>query len=129
MCGDRIGFYPKKNRREFMAFLAGHDVYLSAALSDSSPVSLLEAMGLGLIPVAADIPGVREWLNPESGFTFDQNNADSLRRTIAKVIEGTDSFEQMRRGNIARVQKEAIFESNIAETIGIMRNLAGKGTA
>jgi glycosyltransferase involved in cell wall biosynthesis len=129
MCGDRVQFYPKKTRREFMAFLAGHDLYLSGALSDSSPVSLLEAMGLGLIPVAADIPGVREWLNPESGFTYDTNNEDSLRRIIVKVIEKCNSFDRMKTSNIARVQKEAIFENNIAGTIDVMRDLAGKGPA
>lgn len=123
-CGDRVRYYSKMSRRDFLTFLAGHDVYLSGAVSDSSPVSLMESLALGLIPVAADIPGVREWLNDESGFLFDINNADRLRQTMAGVIESIGSLGSMRRTNMARVQKEAVFEKNMAETIDIMRELA-----
>jgi len=128
-CGGRVKFYPKKSRREFMTFLAGHDVYLSGALSDSSPVSLLEAMGLGLIPVAANIPGVREWLTIEGGFAFEPGHEEDLRRVIRGVIEKAAGLEQMRRKNIARVQAEAVFEDNMAETISIMRELAAERPA
>ncbi len=126
-CGDKVKLYPKMPRRAFTAFLARHDVYLSGAVSDSSPVSLLEAMGLGLIPVVADVPGVRQWLTSESGFAFALEDADDLRKTMTRLVDAGDSLEQMRKNNIDRVRKEAIFEDNIAETIDVMRQLAGKG--
>lgn len=112
-------------RDAFLRFLAGFDVYLSSALSDSSPASLIEAMGLGLIPVAADIPGVREWLHEGTGFTFENFSAESLRNTIRQVIERDDDHAAMRRRNFEKVKSEAVFENNITATIAIMRQLAG----
>ena len=81
-------------------------------------------MALGLIPVAADIPGVREWLRPDSGYLFDRSDGDSLRGLITKFIERDDDHGMMRKGNLERVQAEAIFEDNVAETIKLMRDIA-----
>lgn len=118
-----LNFYQKMTRRDYLKFAAEHDVYLSAARSDSSPVSLLEAMGLGLIPVAGDIPGVREWLDSDAGFLFDLTSESSLHEAITKLLAGGSDFDAMRRRNLERIEKKAIFEDNVAETITIMQEL------
>jgi len=127
LCNDRVKYYPKMRRADYLAFLAGQDVYLSGAISDSSPVSLIEAAGLGLIPIAAAIPGVQEWMSPESGFLFDVSKADSLRMIVAEVIDRFAGLGEMRKRNLAQVKAEAVFEKNITETIQVMRELAGGG--
>ncbi len=124
--GDRLKFYPKLPRSEYLAYASEHDIFLSAALSDSSPASLLEAMGLGLIPVVGDIPGVREWMTPQSGYLFDLEDETSLTETISTLIESEADHDLMRRTNRERIEQEAVFEDNIAETIEIMRDL-GRG--
>ena len=127
VCGSLVGrgveLYERTPRRGFMPYVASHDVYLSASRSDSSPASLIEAMALGLIPVAADITGVREWLSDDNGFLFRQDDEAALRARIKSLIESGDTCERMRRRNLERVKNEALFEDNIAETIGIMRDL------
>lgn len=129
LVGDRLKFYSKQSRDRYLSLAAGHDVYLSAAQSDSSPASLLEAMGLGLIPIAGDIPGVREWLTPNSGYLFDPSSERSLYEIIAQIIESGDDHTLMRRSNRERIEQRAVFEDNIAETIGIMRKLvAGRSS-
>lgn len=119
-----LNFYQKMTRRDYLKFAAQHDVYLSAARSDSSPVSLLEAMGLGLIPVAGDIPGVREWLDSDTGFLFDLTKEASLHETITRLLAGDSDLDSMLRHNLERIEKKAIFEDNVAETITVMRELA-----
>jgi glycosyltransferase involved in cell wall biosynthesis len=103
--------------------MASHDVYLSSAVSDSSPATLIEAMGLGLIPICGDIPGIREWLQEDRGYVFDLYSADQLRNRIAALIDSGDAHGEMRERNLARVKESAIFEDNIAQTIAIMREL------
>ena len=104
--------------------MAQHDVYLSSALSDSSPASLIEAMGLGLLPIAADIPGVREWLcDNQNGYLYEPYNAQALHNIIEQLVTAGDPKEAWRQQNIARVEKEAIFENTIAETIELMQQL------
>ncbi|UCG63081.1 MAG: glycosyltransferase [Candidatus Zixiibacteriota bacterium] len=125
LSGDGVNLYSKLPRAEFLAYLAEHDVYLSASRSDSSPASMIESMALGLIPVAADVEGVREWLTDESGFVFEQDNREELRSVIARIIDDGDTLEGMRRSNFRRVNEEAIFEENVARQVEVMKELAG----
>jgi glycosyltransferase involved in cell wall biosynthesis len=124
--GDRLHFYEKLPRAEFLRFMAMHDIYLSGAISDSSPASLIEAMALGLIPVTADIAGVREWLSPDSGFVFQQYNRQALHDTIGNIMESNDPLIRMRIQNLERVKREAVFENNIGDTIAVMRALIAR---
>jgi glycosyltransferase involved in cell wall biosynthesis len=80
-------------------------------------------MGLGLIPVVGDIPGVREWVTPQAGYLFDLKRQDDLSEIIAHLIEHDADHDLMRRGNRERIEQKAVFEDNIAETISIMRGL------
>ncbi len=123
----RIHFYDKMPRTRFLSFMATHDVYLSASRSDSSPASLIEAMALGLIPVAADIPGVREWLTPDTGFLYQEDNEEELRALIKRLLGSSRQYSALRQKNYARVTKEAIFEHNVAKQIELMEELAHRG--
>jgi glycosyltransferase involved in cell wall biosynthesis len=121
-----ITLYERIDRASFLRMMADHDVYLSAARFDSSPVSLIEAMALGLIPVAADIPGVQEWLNPQAGFLYPPDSTESLRSIINTLLSSGDDFEDMRQANLAKVKAEALFEDNVGRTIAIMKEVALK---
>lgn len=120
----RVHLYPRMSRDRFMQFMASHDVYLSSAISDSSPASMIEAMGLGLLPVAADIPGIHEWLTSDNGYLYERYNAQTLRTIIAELIIGrNDPKVEWRRANLDRVRREAVFEQNVATAAGVMRDL------
>ena len=127
LVGHGVEFYDKRSRDDYLSLLAEHDVYLSASFSDSSPVSMIEAMGLGLIPVVGDIPGVREWITSETGFRFDLNDGPSLRKAVEDILEGRRDLSAMRRRNIDRVERDAIFEDNISRMIQLMRGLTRPG--
>ena len=124
LVGEKIKVYPQMSRGEYLRFISGFDVYLSSALSDSSPASMIEAMGLGLVPIAADIPGVREWLNGDSGFLYELHNEEQLRGIIAGLLENHDGLAEMRQANLEKVKTQALYEDNVAATIALMRGLA-----
>jgi len=44
------------------ALLRDHQIYVSTSLSDTTSVSMLEAMACGLFPIVSDIPANREWI-------------------------------------------------------------------
>jgi glycosyltransferase involved in cell wall biosynthesis len=125
---DHVYYYERLPRDQFMMVFSQHDVYVSAASSDSSPASLIEACGIGLVPVCADIPGVREWIYDESGFTFEPGNEESLRQSIARLLESTDHLTPLRTRNLERVKREAVFENNVADTISAFGSVAGRSS-
>ena len=121
-----VTLYEKLPRESYLKFASRFDLCLSASRSDSSPASLIEAMALGLIPVAAKIRGVKEWLTPETGYLFEQDNAEQLLGTIEKLVSSGDPHTSLRQKNLERVKQEAVFEKNIADQIKIMYQLTGR---
>jgi glycosyltransferase involved in cell wall biosynthesis len=126
LVGDSLRFYEPLNRPDFLKLMAEHDVYLSAAISDSSPVSLIEAIALGLIPIAANIAGVREWLSRKHGYPYDLYDAAALQKVVGDIVQGRDDHTEMRERNLELVKRRGIFEDNMAETVGLMRSLAAE---
>ncbi len=122
--GLGVELYDRLPRARFLKMMSEHDVYLSASRSDSSPASLIEAMALGLFPVVAEIPGVREWLSNENGKFFTQDSEDGLLEAVSSLIDAEHEFTQIRQMNLERVKQTAIFENNVARQIEIMREVA-----
>lgn len=121
-----VSFYSKLERDLFIKFLAGHDLYLSASISDSSPVSLIEAMAIGLIPVVSDLPGVKEWADEGSAYLFALDSPDALGDAVKKVILDRANHSQLRQKNCERVRQAGIFENNVQARINLMKQLIGK---
>lgn len=122
-----IDYYRFMPRGDYIEFLSGFDVYLSASLLDSSPASLIDAMAAGLFPVVADIPGVREWMDPDSGILFEQNNPASLQKSFVRLLSRDVNTVEILAANHAKVRKNGLFSQNIKKTIGIMAGLCNRG--
>jgi glycosyltransferase involved in cell wall biosynthesis len=118
-----VNLYKKCERDPFLKMMSEHDVYLSAALSDSSPVSLIESMALGLIPIAANIPGIQEWSQNDQALTFTKDRSAQLSTVIKNVTDSNSTYAQMRACNLELVKTKALFENNVAARINLMRQL------
>ncbi|MEP0827825.1 MAG: glycosyltransferase [bacterium] len=121
--GEAVRFYGRLSRKEFIPYYASFDIYLSASLSDSSPASLLEAMGIGLFPIAADIPGVREWVGETNGALFDPGDPASLQGAVEKLLNDSYPVEKILESNHRMAMSKARFSENIATTIKVMERI------
>jgi glycosyltransferase involved in cell wall biosynthesis len=88
--------------------------YVSTSRSDSTSISLLEAMASGATPVVSDIPGNREWLTPESGKFFPVGDARSLSAALIDVLGDAGFRRAARVTNRARVEHEGDWAANVA---------------
>jgi len=90
------------------------DIYVSTSLSDSTSVSLLEAMNFGLIPVVTDIPGNREWIGDrKNGFLFPTSNHRALAEKIIYLINEFALWPDFREKNEAIIGSRAVWEDNM----------------
>lgn len=62
MGGGATTFVGAVDHERMPVLLRENHLYVSTALSDTTSVSLLEAMACGLFPVVTDIPANREWI-------------------------------------------------------------------
>ena len=63
--------------------MASNWLYISAASSDGTSISLLEAMYFKSIPILIDLPANREWIqNNENGFIVQDIESDFFNRVL-----------------------------------------------
>jgi len=87
--------------KDMPAYLNSCDIYASTALSDGTPVSMLEAMACGLPCIMTNVGGVSEWIKDDlTGLLIQPKNPKKL---ADKIIElANNSEKRMMMGNNAR---------------------------
>lgn len=102
-----IRFLGHQSKTQIRNAMSDNWIYLSAASSDGSSVSLLEAMAAGMICVTTDFPSNHEWVEPSiSGFLFP--NGDS--KALASLIELISSLSIDEKIKIGKMAKDVILK-------------------
>ncbi|MFQ6032266.1 MAG: glycosyltransferase [Candidatus Zixiibacteriota bacterium] len=115
-------------RKDLIGCYKDSDIYVSTSLSDSTSVSLLEAMALGLIPIVTDIPGNREWIeDKKNGFLFPICDHHALTKQLIYTINEFTDWNDFRKKNISLIKKKAIWEDNMKAVEEEFLRLVGRG--
>jgi len=117
-----VGSIPNE---EVAEFLANSDIYVSTSLSDSTSVSLLEAMAAQLPVVVTDIEGNREWIkNGENGFVIPKSNPDLLAEKIDVLLGEEKTAEKFGVCNRKIVEEKANYDKEMAKVERIYERIA-----
>ena len=109
---DRVEFVGFLNKEEQENFYKKSQYYISVPTSDSTAVSLLEAMAFGCYPILSNIPANREWiLDGCNGSFFNGNMA--LPSVDIDIININQDI----------IKKRAIFSKNIQEFVKKVESL------
>jgi glycosyltransferase involved in cell wall biosynthesis len=110
-----VEFKGYMNREDLEELFQKADLYVSTSLSDSTSVSLLEAMASGLVPVVTDIPGNREWIEDrKNGFLFMPGDYQALADKVIWVINNFKDIEKLRAENQKLIREKALWEKSMA---------------
>jgi glycosyltransferase involved in cell wall biosynthesis len=111
---NKVDFRGVISREMLLRIYRESDIYVSTSKSDSTSVSLLEAMNFGSIPVVTDIPGNREWIEDgNNGFLFPTSDYKTLTERIIHLIDGSADYAGIREKNHSIIQKRAVWENNM----------------
>ena len=106
------GFITTNNLIEL---LLESDIYISIPSSDSTSVTLLEAMACGIIPVVSNIPANCEWIkNDDNGIIIDRIDADLLCKALLKASEDKLLKKRCMVKNPKIILHKAIWKNNMA---------------
>lgn len=105
--------------------LRDHDIFVSVALSDTTSVSLLEAMACGLFPIVSGIPANREWIEDgKNGLVVPPRDIDALARAIADAWRNPDLREAAKQKNAGLIEARADWYRNMSVADDLFRRLA-----
>ena len=75
-------------KEEWWQLAKNQDIFINTTHFDNTPVSVMEAMALGLVVVSTNVGGILYLLkNKESAFLVNDNDTKSMVKTIEKSIE------------------------------------------
>ena len=122
---ERFRFLGTLSPPELAGWLARAEVYVSAARSDSTSQSLLEAMAAGAMPVVSDIAGNREWvLEGEGARLFPPGDAAALARAMSATLADAAGREAARQRNAAVIAARGDWDGNLARIEALFDRLA-----
>jgi glycosyltransferase involved in cell wall biosynthesis len=106
------------------AFLRQADLYLAVTLSDSTSVSLLEAMACGALPIVSDLHANREWIEPGiNGLLVPPNDAQSLAEALVRAARSPALRQQAARHNAHLITERADWQKNMDQVEAAYRAL------
>ena len=109
---NNVNFKDFISLSEQISYYEKSQFYISIPASDSTSVSLIEAMAFGCIPVVSDIPANREWIvDGVNGIFYTDKTDFSVIRETLKIKKSI--FEKNR--NIVR--ERAIFPESVQKFV------------
>jgi glycosyltransferase involved in cell wall biosynthesis len=88
---DRLQFLGAVPYDKVPEVIAAHDVYFLCSDFEGLPLSLLESMGAGLVPVVSDLPsGISEVVNERNGIRVPITDEQGYVNAVLKLAEDRD---------------------------------------
>ncbi len=129
VAGDRITFHGMLPHAEMAQLLGRAAVYVSTSRSDSTSVSLLEAMAAGAFPVVTDIEANREWIDDGlNGFLVPLGDPVELARRIAAALADPALRARAAAENTRRIDARATWTRNMAAVESLFALLVARRT-
>ena len=109
-----VEFKGSVSENELLQCYQDADIYVSTSLSDSTSVSLLEAMASGLVPIVTNIPGNRGWIKDgENGFLFPAKDYECLSRRILDGVNDFGRYNSFAKRNADIIKRKALWRANM----------------
>jgi len=123
-----IVFVGDVDHQRMPALLRDHHLYVSTSLSDTTSVSLLEAMACGLFPIVSDIPANREWIEDGvNGCLVPVQQPMKLAMTIIDAWKDHSFRDRAVHANFELVRDKAEWNANMSAVRELFERLAGLG--
>lgn len=104
------------SRSELLDLLLSSNIYISIPTSDSTSVTLLEAMACGIMNIVSDIPANTEWIEDGvNGIILKGNQPEHIAKGIKNAIGDLELKQKCISLNRDIILKRAIWEDNMGQ--------------
>lgn len=111
--------------RDIRPILGQLDVFTLTTHSEGLPVSVLEAMSMGIPVVASNVGGIPELIEDgKTGVLIESNNSEKLSSAIIEILENPDKAKQMGAAAKEQVRRNFTIEKMIGQLTAVYLNLA-----
>jgi glycosyltransferase involved in cell wall biosynthesis len=109
-----IRFTNRLGRQDLADYLSASDIMVSVTFYDGLPISMLEGMAYGLIPIMSNHSPIQEWVSHGvNGYLFNPKDPVHIAETIIAALSNKEQFQKMRERNWALLEERADYYRNI----------------
>lgn len=108
-----IFFAEPNSTDEVYTILSKQDVFVFPTTFEGTPVSILECMANGVVPIVNDLPGgIRDIVNKNIGFRCSVNNTKEFVESISTINSNRDLLTKMQQNCFALAHTDYNVELN-----------------
>ena len=109
-----ICFTNKLNRQDLADYLSASDIMVSVTIYDGLPISMLEGIAYGTIPIMSNHSSMHDWITDTyNGYFIDPKDPKNIAQVVVKALENKDKFEGMRKRNWDLLRERANYHKNM----------------
>lgn len=110
---EKVTFTGRYEANTIGAMLEKNDVFISVPESDSTSVSLLEGMCIGLFPILSDLPANREWVkDKQNGLIIKGIDKNNVCNAIEWCYNNKTYLNKVSEENRSIIKSKALWENN-----------------
>jgi glycosyltransferase involved in cell wall biosynthesis len=124
----------RKNNLENNVYLAGWQdditnylnkskIFMLTSDYDQLPLALLEAMAMGLVPLAANVGNISDVVNEDNGYLIDKNNLVDFVNVVIALLNNQDMYKRRSSAASEKIRKEFSIPSNTKRWENIMHQI------
>ncbi|MBM3143539.1 MAG: glycosyltransferase family 4 protein [Chloroflexi bacterium] len=126
--GESLSLLPRLRRDQMADTYRQAQVVLSITEHDGTPNSLLEALACGCLPIAGDIPSLREWITPGvNGLLVDPADPQALADAILTALGDAELRARAREINLHLIGERAEYRKVMGAAERFYMELIGAG--
>lgn len=120
---NNFTFQIPRNTDEIIEILKKQDIYILPSSHDGLPVSMLEAMSVGCVPIIYNFSeGIKKVVTPEIGAVLELNNFLGISEFIQKLHLDRSLLSQMSLNGIKKVKFEFDIRKQANEYFKLYKN-------
>ncbi|PZX47673.1 glycosyltransferase family 4 protein [Algoriphagus chordae] len=91
-----VEFVGKKTRKEWIELSQDYDIFLNTTNVDNTPLSVMEAMAMGMCVVTTNVGGIPYLFENEiEGVMVEPNDAEMISQGIIKIVDSPEYAHQL----------------------------------
>lgn len=88
---DKVKLAGRLLKEEWIELSTGYDIFINTTTIDNMPVSVIEAMALGLPVVSTNVGGIPYLIeNRKNGILVESNNVEGMTKAVQELISNPD---------------------------------------
>lgn len=117
------------SRENVLRVLSESDIFVLTSRYEGFPISILEAMSMGLPVIASDVGGIPEAVTPACGILVGAGDKNALKNALVYFAENRDSIRQFGEVARRRAENEFSIDSMCEKTVSIYRRILADANA